>query len=275
MNKIIFLNNIFTLILPSQFLFLFILRTVAYSDPYTIQRVYSNSQHSQQQQRNYFQQQQQQCNLPPDFWCDSYEIAQRCNVVQQCEAFKSSTSIKPLRITLMFEALCPYCQRYIANNLGSLQSRFGNNTILELVPWGNSILLRNGKISCNHGPKECDANRLLSCVINEVSISQTIQFTICFEHLLSSNLPVEQAIQTCSGYIRERYKQIKQCYISERGQQLQKQAAQRTMSSKPNPIIEVPYLIINDYTPNLDGNAINNICLPHLIQKWVNLKNIY
>uniref|UniRef100_A0A915M2F5 Uncharacterized protein n=1 Tax=Meloidogyne javanica TaxID=6303 RepID=A0A915M2F5_MELJA len=93
-------------------------------------------------------------------------------------------------------------------------------------------------INCNHGPKECDANRLLSCVISEVSVSQ-------------------------------------QCYVGERGQQLQRQAAQRTMTSKPNPIVEVPYLLVNDYTPSLDGNAINNVCLPHLIQKWVNLRNVY
>jgi len=47
------------------------------------------------------------------------------------------------------------------------------------------------------------------------------------------------------------------------------------MTSKPNPIVEVPYLLVNDYTPSLDGNAINNVCLPHLIQKWVNLRNVY
>ncbi|CAK5029200.1 unnamed protein product [Meloidogyne enterolobii] len=175
----------------------------------------------------------------------------------------------------MFEALCPYCQRYIANNLGSLLYKFGNQTILELVPWGNSLLLRNGKISCNHGPKECDANRLLSCVISEVSVSQSVQFTICFERSLSADSPVEQAMHTCSSFIRERYRQIKQCYVGERGQQLQRQAAQRTMTSKPNPIVEVPYLLVNDYTPSLDGNAINNVCLPHLIQKWVNLRNVY
>nr|CAD2186642.1 unnamed protein product [Meloidogyne enterolobii] len=269
MNKI--LSNKFLIIfwMPFELFFVFISKTVAYSDPYTIQRVYNAQQ--PQHLLNY----QQQCNLPPDFWCDNYEIAQRCNVVQQCENFKRSTSSRPLTITLMFEALCPYCQRYIANNLGSLLYKFGNQTILELVPWGNSLLLRNGKISCNHGPKECDANRLLSCVISEVSVSQSVQFTICFERSLSADSPVEQAMHTCSSFIRERYRQIKQCYVGERGQQLQRQAAQRTMTSKPNPIVEVPYLLVNDYTPSLDGNAINNVCLPHLIQKWVNLRNVY
>ena len=79
------------------------------------------------------------------FRCDSYELARRCNVVQQCEAFKQDH--RPLKITLMYEALCPYCQRFIANNLGNLHSRFGNRTQLDLVPWGNALLLRNGQFS--------------------------------------------------------------------------------------------------------------------------------
>ena len=45
----------------------------------------------------------------------------------------------------MFEALCPYCQRYIANNLGSLQSKFGNQTVLELV----SEIFKENKLDYN------------------------------------------------------------------------------------------------------------------------------
>lgn len=88
----------------------------------------------------------QACNVPPDFWCDSYEIAQRCQVVHQCETFKRDR--QPLRITLMFEALCPFCQRFISNHLGNLYNQFRaqietrRELEIELVPWGNSRLLR-------------------------------------------------------------------------------------------------------------------------------------
>ena len=60
--------------------------------------------------------------------------------------------------------------------------------------------------------------------------------------------------------------------MGERGRQLQRQAAQRTMSAKANPIVEVPYLLVNDYAPNTDANAINILSLQHLIQKWLNLR---
>jgi hypothetical protein len=62
---------------------------------------------------------------------------------------------------------------------------------------------------------------------------------------------------------------LRQCYAGERGLQLQRQAAQRTMSAKANPIVEVPYLLVNDYAPNTDANAVNILSLNHLIQKWL------
>lgn len=80
------------------------------------------------------------CNVPPDFWCDSYEIAQKCNVVQQCQLFKNDRN--PIKVTLMYEALCPFCQRFITNHLGNLYNQFRGNVEIEMVPWGNSRLLR-------------------------------------------------------------------------------------------------------------------------------------
>lgn len=77
--------------------------------------------------------------MPSDFWCDSYEIAQRCGVVQQCDHLKRLTS--PITVTLMFEALCPFCQRFISNHLGQLYDQFRGKIEIELVPWGNSRLL--------------------------------------------------------------------------------------------------------------------------------------
>ncbi|KAL3110124.1 hypothetical protein niasHT_015727 [Heterodera trifolii] len=210
------------------------------------------------------------CDVPSDFWCDSLSVARRCNVLQQCEMLRQSA--RPITVTLMYEALCPYCQRFIANNLGALLNRFGSRIKLDLVPWGNSILLRNGQISCNHGPKECDANRLMSCVLDEVSADQAVHFVICFERSLSVGSGVEQSLLQCSSFVRNSYKRIKLCYMGERGFLLQRQAAQRTMTAKENPIVEVPYILVNGYSPNTDANSVNIVALSHLIQKWLNLR---
>ena len=42
------------------------------------------------------------------------------------------------------------------------------------------------------------------------------------------------------------------------------------MGARANPIIEVPYILIQNYSPNTDANAVNIMSLPHLLQKWIN-----
>jgi interferon gamma-inducible protein 30 len=210
------------------------------------------------------------CNVPSDFWCDSHEIAQKCGVTQQCEHFKRQTS--PITVTLMFEALCPFCQRFISNHLGNLYDQFRGKIDIELVPWGNSRLLPNGQISCNHGQSECDANRLMSCAIDIVKTKQAIPFIVCFERQLTTYPQVEQAMHHCSTFIRNDYREIRQCYNGEKGRQLQRQAAYRTMNIRAHPIIEVPYIVINNYSPSTDANGLNIMSLQMLLNKWLNMK---
>uniref|UniRef100_A0A1I8AVV2 Saposin A-type domain-containing protein n=1 Tax=Steinernema glaseri TaxID=37863 RepID=A0A1I8AVV2_9BILA len=211
------------------------------------------------------------CNIPPDFWCDSVEAAQRCGVSHQCESFKRDR--RPVKLTLMYEALCPYCQKFITHQLGNIYNQFQNVMELELVPWGNSRLMRNGQISCNHGQKECDANKLMSCVIDAVKVKQALPFIVCLERELARN-NVEYAFSHCNGFVRNHYRNIRQCFDGERGRQLQRQAAHRTASVRANPILEVPYLVYNDYSPNMDANAISTLALPQLLQKWKTYKRL-
>ncbi|KAK6014920.1 hypothetical protein OSTOST_19687 [Ostertagia ostertagi] len=78
-------------------------------------------------------------------------------------------------------------------------------------------------------------------------------------------------MHACSAFIRSQYRQIRYCYDGERGVQLQRAAAHKTMSTKPHPILEVPYLLINDYTPSVDNNNLNVMLLPQLLNKWFKL----
>ncbi|CEF60543.1 Gamma-interferon-inducible lysosomal thiol reductase [Strongyloides ratti] len=213
-----------------------------------------------------------ECTIPPDYWCDSVESARLCGVVQQCETFNRDR--KPIKISLMFEALCPYCQRFITNHLGPIYNQFKNYIQLELVPWGNARFMRNGQISCNHGQKECDANKLMGCALDVLHIKQALQFIVCIERSLTT-LNVDGALNHCSGFIRSHYRIIKSCYTGPRGIELQRQAAKKTMSVRPNPIVEVPYILINDYSPNLDGNNLNVNAITQLLQKWTNNKRQY
>ncbi|VDM81530.1 unnamed protein product, partial [Strongylus vulgaris] len=100
--------------------------------------------------------------------------------------------------------------------------------------------------------------------------SGALPFIVCFERVIHHNT-VEQAMHACSAFIRSQYRQIRLCYDGERGIQLQRIAAHKTMSTKPHPILEVPYLLINDYTPSVDNNNLNVMILPQLLNKWSKL----
>lgn len=60
----------------------------------------------------------------------------------------------------------------------------------------------------------------------------------------------------------------RRCYDSERGIQLQRKAFHRTMSVSPNRISEVPYLLVNGYSPNPDSNNLDIDALQLLLKKW-------
>ncbi|CAI4232175.1 unnamed protein product [Auanema sp. JU1783] len=221
---------------------------------------------SQQQMSHSSQSHHQQlCDIPPDLWCDSPQAAQQCGVQRQCEQFKNRR--QPLKISLIYEALCPYCQKFIANQLGTVYNQFRGQFELELIPWGNSRILRDGSFSCNHGKKECDANRIQSCVLDILKVKGALPFIVCFERLITHST-VESGLQQCSAFIRAQYRQIRQCYDGEHGIRLQRIAAQKTLNTRPHEIVEVPYLLINDYTPSVDNNNLNVMLLPQLLNKW-------
>ncbi|KHJ88701.1 gamma interferon inducible lysosomal thiol reductase [Oesophagostomum dentatum] len=126
------------------------------------------------------------------------------------------------------------CRRtcYVAKSLPKLKHKF----------------LQDGSFSCNHGKKECDANRLQSCVIDIFKASGALPFIVCFERVIHHNT-VEQAMHACSAFIRSQYRQIRLCYDGERGIQLQRIAAHKTMSTKPHPILEVRFLSGRELVP--------------------------
>lgn len=60
----------------------------------------------------------------------------------------------------------------------------------------------------------------------------------------------------------------RRCFDTDRGYQLQIQAARKTASVRPHPVPEVPYLLVNDYSPNTETNNLNIHAIRHLLKKW-------
>ncbi|GJX07415.1 gamma interferon responsive lysosomal thiol reductase family protein [Tanacetum coccineum] len=59
-----------------------------------------------------------------------------------------------VKLSLYYEALCPYCSDFIVN------------LDLKLVPWGNTQLAPNNAWICQHGPDECSIDVVEACAID-------------------------------------------------------------------------------------------------------------
>lgn len=66
------------------------------------------------------------------------------------------------------EALCPYCRNFTIYTVSPL---FRNNVWklfnFKYIPWGNTrVDPKSGKVTCQHGPLECQYNTLQGCAMH-------------------------------------------------------------------------------------------------------------
>ncbi|XP_020702080.1 gamma-interferon-responsive lysosomal thiol protein [Dendrobium catenatum] len=81
--------------------------------------------------------------------------------------FSTTWAAQKVSLALYYEALCPFCSRFIVFSLSKI---FSDGLIsivdLRLVPYGNAMIEPNSTILCQHGPSECFLNTVEACAIN-------------------------------------------------------------------------------------------------------------
>ncbi|CAD5235640.1 unnamed protein product [Bursaphelenchus xylophilus] len=126
---------------------------------------------------------------------------------------------------------------------------------IELIPFGNSWYI-SGKLHCQHGKSECDANALENCVVKYV---ENPFLTIhCITKELYEDRTLEQAKDLCftiTGVNNTVQSKIRHCYTSSERDFLLKQAFNKTKSTFPENKWEygfIPYIGFDDfYASNL------------------------
>src|SRR5689334_16024458 len=80
------------------------------------------------------------CVTPPITWCDSAETAQLCGVTDQCAAYNTTQKDQKIKLTMLYESLCPDCQRFLTKTLyPTIWKQMGEIiSEIELVPYGNA-----------------------------------------------------------------------------------------------------------------------------------------
>uniref|UniRef100_A0A5S6QPU7 Saposin A-type domain-containing protein n=1 Tax=Trichuris muris TaxID=70415 RepID=A0A5S6QPU7_TRIMR len=192
------------------------------------------------------------CNVPPSLWCDNEEIAERCNASEACENYNRTTFNEKIKLTVLYETLCPDCQDFILLELERFVWKFGRDFVdFELVPYGNARRRNvNGtwKIDCQHGPLECNVGRWLP-------------FVACMEKALRSHYGPQAAIKLCMRKVdikTSESEKIMKCSTSNEGMELQLKMAERTETVKPDPHRFVPWILINNVsTHSLQANQAN------------------
>ncbi|KRZ88538.1 GILT-like protein F37H8.5 [Trichinella sp. T8] len=98
------------------------------------------------------------CNIPPALWCNSENVATECSVLDACLYYNTSQLDKKIKLTLLYETLCPDCQEFILNTLQRYVWKYGQDFVdFNLIPYGNARrtqLNNTWTIQCQHGPSD-------------------------------------------------------------------------------------------------------------------------
>ncbi|KAJ1371555.1 hypothetical protein KIN20_033524 [Parelaphostrongylus tenuis] len=212
-------------------------------------------------------------SVPSALWCTNDELSKQCGVENQCNKaetdgwliwnnkhtlldasiyhrYNLTTFNKTINITVLIEGLCPYCEKWIVEELyPNIYENFAEVINIEFVPFGNAKN-KNGTITCQHGEEECRINRFESCLIH-------------------SKVPFENATAECyrNQSIREEVQgKIQSCVHSHLGDELQQEAAEKTANVWPLKHYWVPWIIVNGVSVERTQAMLHS--LPYYLCEW-------
>jgi len=143
----------------------------------------------------------------------------------------SEENAAPIVVELFYEALCPYCSKFIKGQLAPAWRRLHNTGILKvkLHAYGNAKAYRRGDgwvFSCQHGPTECALNLLTTCAFAKIEEDQKVPFVECIEKypyvtwgkycLRTAGVSDTTAIYQCIGSVEGQLEQKKVADIQAR-----------------------------------------------------------
>lgn len=146
---------------------------------------------------------------------------------------------KPLHILVLYESLCPDSVKFFRDQLEPSYDYIKNYVDIHLVPFGKSNSINNGiEFQCQHGPPECEGNRMQSCVLNEFDNDQDkqVQFAIC---QMSGN--ADPIGKHCGEIVGIQHDSINYCINSRIGTNLQLEAEFITQAFEPSFVPTIIY----------------------------------
>ncbi|CAF3567407.1 unnamed protein product [Rotaria sp. Silwood1] len=80
------------------------------------------------------------CPSSPSKWCETKEIAQACDVIEQCEAYiwKTRTESDRVNLSIYYETLCPDSRKFITTQVWNTYQSILDIVNITFVPYGNA-----------------------------------------------------------------------------------------------------------------------------------------
>ncbi|CAL8068150.1 unnamed protein product [Orchesella dallaii] len=155
----------------------------------------------------------------------------------------------PIKVTVHYETICPDSTRFIAEQLYPLLMKFGGvkneNLEAEFVPYGKTnVTTVDGKkeFTCQHGPDECEGNRVHGCAMKTLPAEKAIAFINCSMTLLMVK-PRGRKDPECFKILEIDEESINSCVNSEEAVTMVSKYSK--MERKLNPkLYYVPWILI-------------------------------
>ncbi|KAL7634274.1 UNVERIFIED_CONTAM: hypothetical protein RMT77_015604 [Armadillidium vulgare] len=172
-----------------------------------------------------------------------------------------------IRVTVFYEALCPDSRDFVVRQLLPAYRIMGDVITVELVPYGKaqSSISPNGRktFTCQHGPRECQANIMHACVSKHVKDEQTrLNIIECMIKINYNEDPIE-AGRKCLNKFEENFKNVEKCATAEEGEELHYHLGKMTHDLEPR-VTFIPTITINDSQKHQElilKNLVKKLCL--------------
>lgn len=152
-----------------------------------------------------------------------------------------------ITVSVYYEALCPDSRRFILEQLLPAYELIPAIIDIDLIPYGKARTKQVNQelsFSCQHGPTECQANKIHACAIEYTKHDPFIQvkYIAC---MINDNYNPVYAGKKCASEVGVIYSPISNCSESNMGSLLLKANGERTKALRPK-VVFIP-------TVELDG----------------------
>eukprot|EP00775_Hariotina_reticulata_P014323 gene14323-49_t len=175
---------------------------------------------------------------------------------------------EPYEIVLDNHVPRRYCANFTVTVLKELfDARIMDYVELDVIAWGNAHKGADGEPQCQHGPLECELNKLINCAVAlEPEQRDFFPFLQCMEGLVLHDVSAAKVVEVahqCAVKAGMVPAKLLTCFNGQLGSALQRLAGEHTSSLKPAHQY-VPWVVVNGI-PLLEDldNLLKYICVAY------------